>query len=293
MDSLAHISLPLASRLLPFWAVTQEDLRSVLRHWALWAWLAVGLGLPALWLSTTIPAAASAPPATTASGESFGAPHETPRFLHGNLKETHAGSAGIAAEGTLSGFGGRVLAMQILLCATFALALGATAVSGEADVASDAILCRGIARWQYFLAKSLSRCLAVFLVVALLSMTAITAASLRLPNDVALAGLWSAIQTTGAVLVSAALLGVALGSWFHSPMVGVAVVWMMVYGVGLVATILELRELSPILFAEQLPQVLTGRLEALAYGQWLVKGSLYGAAAAAAAALIRFSTRDA
>lgn len=248
MDSPVHISASMLSRALPLVAVFLDDLRQTLRHWAFIAWAVLGLLATLIWFASpeptpVSPVAAPLPPLT--------APGEPP--------PTEASPpAGTTVMPSAAQFGAKLLRCHLLIWATFVIALGASSIASEADIAPDAILCRGVSRWQYFLGKWLARVLVVVVLFVALTMPAIALSSLRLANDLSLGGVTRAVRDMALLLAALAALGVAASIWFKNPLVCVAVVWMCLYGAGIVFAILEIRDLSPLVLIERSLQLMRG-----------------------------------
>lgn len=272
MDSLAPIVQPLASRLIPLAAVIREDLRLSLRHWAFVAWGLLGIALAALWLTLT----PAPPPSVVAAG--FG----------GQPAEFRLGGQGTMTAGQLAG---RLLVAQFLFFASFAIALGASALAGEADIAADAILCRGVSRLQYYLGKVVARVIAVELIFLLLMLPTLWLAGIRHANDMSWASAYASLKLVGGALAALTVIAVAGSAWFSSALPAVGVVWMVLYGIGIVAMILDFHALSPVVIADRLPAMLQGGVSA-ATGSLMPSVLLYAALGLTVLSLGYYSTRD-
>lgn len=248
MDSPARTSRTLLSFLLPLAAVYQEDLRQSVRHWAFIAWAVVGTMLTVIW---------------------FAAPREQappkPQPIVGQVQVASMQSVAPtppapapAVVPTASQLAAKLLRVHLLLWASFVIALGATAISGDADSAPESILCRGVGRWQYFLGKSAARITAVVALLVVLTLPAIVVGALRMPNDLTAGGVMRGIWTVALTLGALTALSVAGSSWFKNPLVGTALVWMTLYGAGIVAAVLEVTPVSPLVLVETLPDLLRG-----------------------------------
>ncbi|MFO0949098.1 MAG: hypothetical protein U1D30_24835 [Planctomycetota bacterium] len=246
MDSPAPTNRQLLDRFLPIGAVIEEDLRQTIRHWAFVAWAAVGLLLTIVWFA--IPKATPAPHAPVPAANAV--PHHPA-----------AGAVEAAPSPTASQLAGKLLRVHLLLWTSFVIALGASSISGEADSAPESILCRGISRWEYYLGKCFSRMLAVVGLFLLLTVPAIGVSCLRLENDLTWLGVWRSVSTVAMVLAGIAAISVAGSSWFRNPLAGVAVLWMLLYGLGIVTAVLDIEALSPLSMVEQLPDMLRGIAE--------------------------------
>lgn len=149
----------------------------------------------------------------------------------------------------------RLLRFHLLLGASFAIAIGASCVCGEADVAAEAILCRGVARWQYFTGKCLSRGMGASILFLLLTVPPILFGTLRLTNDLSFTGACRAFGQASLFIGLLAALAVAGSVWFHNPLIGTVVVWLTLYGVGFVLAILDIAAFSPSHFVDQLVMI--------------------------------------
>jgi hypothetical protein len=314
VDSPAPISQRLASRLLPFCAVFAEDLRQAVRHWAFISWGVLGFALTTAWVVTVHGQSPAPPPTAPAAHVAEEAAENAAPASTDAMWERHQGATGgpespfadpalpaapqaasvVGSKWTAAKLVGKLLALNIIVWASFVIAIGATAVSAEADVASDSILCRGVSRWQYYLAKCCARVLAVIGLFLLLTIPSAILIAYRLPNDLSFGGTWLAVKTVAYVLAGLTVLSFAGGVWFQNPMIGVAVVWMGLYGVGLVAAILEIRDLSPGVFAEKIPAMLVSAPSAAAASSQHVLPTVLATAAffATAVSITYYSTRD-
>jgi ABC-type transport system involved in multi-copper enzyme maturation permease subunit len=284
VDSSARTRPPLVSRLLPFSAVLVEDARQTLRHWALVAWLTIGGMVTATWLA--VPGSMSLP---LRSVDSVAA-RSVPAKLASSSADSSAKTAPPAP--TASALATHVLSLQLVLLAGFTIALGATAISQEADIAADAILCRGVARWQYYLGKAISRTAIAGAVFFLMAVVPIAIAALRFNNDLSFAGVIDAVVAGAVVHMGLCAIGVATGAWFRSPLVAVAVAWMALFGSGIVASALEIPAVSPALFLERL-SIIVQAPDAAGGGVVLPKAVTLVAMATTAASLLGFLRKDA
>lgn len=164
---------------------------------------------------------------------------------------------------TAAEFGGWIIRWNLLAFATFAIALGATAISSEQELLADAILCRGVARWQYFVGKCASRSMMAALLFILLATPTLGLACLRMHNDLSWKGSVEAVVAVAGVFAAITALSVAGGAWFKHAIVAVAVMWMSVYGTGILIAILDIGDLSPFSFCDRCTYLLRGYIENL------------------------------
>lgn len=269
MDSPARTSPQWIDRLLPLTAVFRDDLRQSARHWAFIAWALIGLMLTIVWFAA--PKETDSPPAASSAGVGAVAGAGTRAGAGAGTVVQVGGYARQAAPSvpqepvgaarrvlTSSQLAGKLLRIHLLLWASFAIALGATSIAGEAESAPESVLCRGVSRIEYFTGKCLARTTAVIGLFLILTVPAILVGALRLPNDLTLGGLTRGVAITALALAAVTALSVAGGAWFRNPLVAAAVAWMAIYGLGITAAILEIDALSPLVLVEQLPETLRG-----------------------------------
>lgn len=252
MDSPARTSQSLVSRILPFWAILTEDLRQTLRHWALWSWVILAV-IGSVFVLTS--AGKHASPSQNIAASDPSAPGSISLV---SMTSSAGGSEGETALNTASSFVVHLLQMHLIFWASLVLALGATTIAAEAEYAPESILCRGVSRWQYYAAKCCSRASIVFAAFWLLTLPWIAVGAARLTNDLTFGGLMGVLFQQSMLLVCLSLLSVAASAWFKTPLVSVAVCWMIVYGVGVITSILEIGAVSPFALAPVLQMTLQG-----------------------------------
>ena len=165
------------NRLLPYWAVLQTDLRQTVQGWVF-----------RLWVILTLAAAAG----------------------YGLYKVGVHREAGLVQSASMQT--GDL--MRGVAAATLALValLSVSAVSSERSTVADAIHCRGISRYQYFLAKWHARTLAVSLAFAALSAVVLASYHYLLDPDLTLAGGAAATVIALAALAAVIAWGVTVGA---------------------------------------------------------------------------------
>lgn len=247
MDSPEPISRRLLSALLPSVAVFREDVRQSLRHWATVSWLVLSLGLTLVWLVSV--------PAPTPSIAAHRWEDDARPVSHRMVEDDEPAPLGPTAARAAA----KLLRAHLLLWATFVVALGATAIAGEAEIAGDAILSRGIGRWQYFLAKMGARVAIVLTVFFVASALSLALVAFRMPNDLTIGGSWQALKSVGSMLAIVTVLSVACGSWFSQPLLAVAVTWMGIYGLAISSGLLGNPSWAPTALADRLLPLLQGQ----------------------------------
>jgi hypothetical protein len=240
-------------RLLPAWAVYTEDLRQGVRHWAFLTWIALGLALGGFWLFGDGTFGGGTATSFKPGIGSIPDPSDGIPVLP--AVPNHAGGA------SASLFAGRYTRLHLLVMLTLIVAIGATAISGELDSLDEAVLCRGIARWQYFVAKAMARTTITLGLFFALAAAGTAVAALRWHHDLTWDGSLAAIWRLTLLFGSIAVLSTAGGSWFKNPLLALASVWMLICGTGIVITILDLAGLAPFTFTDQLPALIRGDLK--------------------------------
>ncbi|MER3417356.1 MAG: hypothetical protein C4297_14270 [Gemmataceae bacterium] len=196
---------------MPFWTVLRGDIRQTVRSWmyllGMGTYAALGLGL----------------------------------VLHRAAMYRQAGLSQSAAA-----LLGELLFMALVSGATWAVFLSAGAISGERQLLADAILCRGVSRYQYYAGKWMAR---VVLVSAsfLFCGAAIAGIGLCLLHyDVRADGVGVALLWLASVFAAVVTLGVSVSALSESTLFSVVVVWLAVHGLGVLFTMLQLEECNPI-----------------------------------------------
>ena len=217
-------SKPVAvKRLLPYWAVFQVDLRQTLRSWTYRTWvLAWVLAAVGYLLYRT------------------GIQHEA-----GIIQE---------ASRTISD----VLRWTIVGSVTLIVVLTAGSISGERGTMADSILSRGISRYQYFLAKWHARLVGVLGTFFLMGAATLTASYFLLYEDLSPVGSLVALGMIASLLTLVITCGVTVSALCHSTLLGIAVLWLILYGAGVALSIMPASGFSPQLILERMPNVLRG-----------------------------------
>jgi len=223
VDSPAPSSKFKINRWLPYWAVLQADVRQTLQSWVYRAWVLI-FTLSALGFLV---------------------------YRAGVYRE-----AGILQHAS-------VLMTDLLRWCTFGsitliIVLTAGCISSERGTLADSVLSRGISRYQYFLGKwhaRLATVLGTFLIVGL---AALVCSFLLLHEDLSLKGSLLALLTVAAVLGVVISGGVSVSAVFNSPLVGIAVLWIVLYGAGFALSFLPARYPSPYRALNNLPAIVRG-----------------------------------
>jgi ABC-2 type transport system permease protein len=257
MDVAAPAIAPLKfRRWLPYWAVLQTDLRQTLRSWVYRLWVVASVLAAVGYLLYR-----------------FGVHREA-----GMIQ-----SASVHVSDLLRGI---VLGSMALI-----VVLTVSSVSAERATLADSVLSRGISRYQYFLAKWHARTFVVVLTFVALALVVLLASHFLLSEDLTFTGSIVAVATVAVALAAIVAWGVTIGALANSTVVGITVLWIILYGVGFVLTLLPATYPSPERVLRRLPYMLQGHYDTAALGE-LTLVSLVLIALAAVAGVVGFSRKD-
>lgn len=256
MEATAPAKPVKINRWLPYWAVFQSDLRQTLRSWVYRFWVLVSV--------------------LTALGYLL--------YRYGILHE-----AGIFQSA--STFMSDLLRWTVLGSVTLIVVMTAGSISSERGTMADSVLSRGISRYQYFMGKWHSRLVAVLGTFLVMGMLAMAGGFLLLHSDLSLGGSVVALVTTAALLAVVVTCGVTVSAVANSTVLGIAVLWMVVYGAGFLLYLLPADFPSPERALNNLPNILRGYYSLQALGR-LVGWSALGSCVAASVGLFYFARRD-
>jgi ABC-2 type transport system permease protein len=260
MDATIEKKKPVAiNRWLPYWAVFQYDVGQTLRSWVYRVWvLAVLLAGGGFLLYR------------------FGLTQEGGVVQHASLLFSN------------------LLQGAVLGSVAFVVVLAGGCISSERGTLADSVLSRGISRYQYFLGKWHARLATVLGTYLVLSLLALAGSLMLVHEDVTPDGGLVALASVGALLAAVVTVGVAVSAVSNNTLLGVAGLWVALYGGGLALNLNWLRKAlpnSPTVLFDRLPYILCGHydLEILA---GLIGWSAALSMAAALAGMICFSRRD-
>ena len=243
------------NRWLPYWAVFQADVRQTLRSWVYRTWVGVAV-LAALGY-----------------------------FLY------HVGiyqKAGIIQQA--STLVSDLLRWTALGSVTLIVVLTAGAISSERGTMADSVLSRGISRYQYFLGKWHARLLTVLSTYLIMGVLALVAGYFLLHEDLSLHGSLAALVTVAAVLAFVISCGVTVSAICNSTVLGIAALWIGLYGAGFILSVLSVRY-SPDRMLAMLPDVLRGYFNLHTFGR-MIGWSALASCGIALVGLIYFGWRD-
>lgn len=244
------------NRLLPYWAVLQTDLRQTTRSWVY-----------RLWLLMTIMAAGGAILYKVGIHREAGIVHSASVQTGNLLRGLFAGSLGLVAL------------------------LAVTSISAERSTVADAVLSRGISRYQYFLAKWHARLFVILSTFALLAAGVLTAHHFLLDQDLSFEGTLWAIAIIAAGLAVIVTWGVTIGALTNSTVLGITIFWVMLYGGFLSLSLLPESYPTPERLLGKLNYVLQGQFEKIHFS--LIFGIAGGLCLGAAfIGMLGFSRKD-
>ncbi len=175
---------------------------------------------------------------------------------------------------------------------TIVIVLTASAISGERDTFGDAVLCRGISRTQYFLGKWHSRLVVVLGTYFALTCATLLAAIMLLHNEtLSVMGCFAAMIVVGAILAMIVTCSVTVSALSNTTVVAITLVWMALYGVGFLLSLLPSEYPSPDRALQNLPQVLRGNYDWHLISR-VVSGALSASLCMGVVGMIGFSRKD-
>jgi ABC-type transport system involved in multi-copper enzyme maturation permease subunit len=256
MDELAARKPLTFNRWLPYWAVVQADMHQTLRSWVYRVWVLVSVLGAAGYLLYR-----------------FGLAHE----------------AGIVQPA--SKLISDLLSWTALGSIALVVALTAGSISSERGTMADSVLSRGISRHQYFLGKWHSRLATVLGTFFLMGVALLVASMFLLHEDLSLTGSALALLTVAALLGVVVTFGVTVSAMCNSTVLGVAILWVLLYGGGFLLSLLPPRFPSPQRALNSLPYILRGYYNAEALG-WLMLWSAVVSVGVSLVGMGYFTRRD-
>jgi hypothetical protein len=226
MDAPAAAKPVRINRWLPYWAVLQADVHATTRSWVYRTWVFVSLASAAGYLLYRV-----------------GLDREA-----GIIQLASTWISDLLRWAVLGGF-------------TLVVVLTAGAISSERGSMADSVLSRGISRYQYFLGKWHGRLVAVLGTFAGMGLLTIATGFFLLHEDVSLPGCLVALTTITAFLGAVVTAGVTVSAIANSTVLAIAVLWLVLYGSGLVLSLLPARLSFLDRTLHTLPNVLRGQYD--------------------------------
>lgn len=184
-----------------------------------------------------------------------------------------------------------LLIWTVLGSVTLIIVLTASCISAERGTVADSVLSRGISRYQYFLAKWHARLFTVIGTFLVMGVAALACSYFFLQEDLSLMGSMVAMLTVALLLMTVISLGVTFSAVASSTLVGITFLWLLVYGVCFLLTLLPSRFPSPYRMLTNLPHVLRGDYSLYDLGQLAAYCGILSVGAAVVG-LVIFSRRD-
>ncbi|HMC65369.1 MAG TPA: ABC transporter permease, partial [Gemmataceae bacterium] len=241
---------------LPYWAVFREDMRQTVRSWVYRTWVFVSV--------------------LTAIG-----------YMHYRVAEFRGAGIVKHASDLLSD----LLRWCVLGSVTLIIVLTAGCISAERGTLADSVLSRGISRYQYFLGKWHARLVIVLGTFLAMGLVVVVASVFLLHGDVQWIGSFFALLAVACILAIVISCGVSMSAVFSNSLLGIAVVWILVYGAGFVLWLLPLHYPPQFHVLSSLPYILRGEYHFAVLGR-LVVWSATVSCVLAIFGLAYFSRRD-
>jgi hypothetical protein len=166
-----------------------------------------------------------------------------------------------------------------------------SSISSERGTLADSVLSRGISRYQYFLAKWHARTFVVVSTFAVMALVMLGLFHFLLTDDLTFAGCLAAVATIAAMLAAVVAMGVAVGSVSHSTVVGITVLWIVLYGSGVLMTLMPSEYPTPEKILSRLPHVLQGAYDLSSLTDWIF-GGIVVSVASAVLGMLAFARKD-
>ncbi len=227
MDTPAPAKPLRINRWLPYWAVFQADLAQTFRSWAYRVCVLIALLAAVGYLLYRV----------------------------GVYRE-----AGILQPASL--LISDLLRWSVLGGVALVIVVTGGSISAERGVVADSVLSRGISRYQYFIGKWHARLAAVVGTFLTMGLVAVAASYFFLHEDLSLTGSAVALATAVAMLAAVATCGVTVSAVANSPLLGIAVLWVALYGLGFALALLPASYPTPDRVLSALPNILRGMYDA-------------------------------
>ena len=244
------------NRWLPYWAVFQADVHQTLRSWVYRTWVLMLLLAAVGYLLYRV----------------------------GLYRE-----AGIMQPASV--LISDLLRWTVVGSVTLIIIMTVGSIASERGTMADSVLSRGISRYQYFLGKWHSRLATVLGTFFVMGVFWLAASHFLLHEDVRLHGAAMALLTVAALLAAVISFGVSVSALTNSTVLGIAVLWMILYGAGFLLSMLPETLPSPDRALHGLPYVLRGHYDAAVLGE-LIAWALFASLLSSLFAMGYFARRD-
>lgn len=219
-------------RWLPYWAVFEADVHTTLRNWVFRCWVVLS-GL-------------------TAAGYLL--------YRYGLVREV-----GIVQPASL--LVSDLLRWAVLASTSLIAVLTAGTISSERGSLADSVLSRGISRHQYFLGKWHARLMTLLGAYLILGLLSLAGSQFLLHEDLSVEGCGLALATVSALLAVIITCGVTVSAICNNTVLGITVLWMLLYGGGFVLSLVPLPFPSPDRVLQRLPFIVRGQYDFFALGK--------------------------
>src|SRR4051794_28810365 len=213
-------------RWLPYWAVFQTDLRHTPRNWVWRVWVFASVVAAVLYLT-----------------HRFAVYREAGFFQ------------------TVDKVVANLLHWMALGTVTLIVAFTSGAIATERGSLADAVLCRGISRYQYFMAKLNARLVAVLGTYLVMTLSILGIAFFVFPGLLTPTGCAFALGALAALLTAIVCLGVATSALCGSTVLSVSLLWVGLYSLGFFLTFLPEHFVTPDRLIDGLPKILRGTID--------------------------------
>ena len=256
MEALVPVKTAKIKRWLPYWAVFQADFRQTLHSWVYRFWVLLSVLAAVGYLLYR-----------------FGISHE----------------AGIVQPA--SKLISDLLRWSVLGSVALIIALTGGSISSERGIMADSVLSRGISRYQYFMGKWHARLVAVVGTFVAMGLLTLAGSFFLFNQDLHLGGSLMALATLVAFLAVVTTCGVTVSAISNSTVLGIAVLWLVLYGVGFALSFMPAQIMTPVRVLDNLPNILHGYYDVAILGK-LIGWSALSSVGMASIGLVYFSRRD-
>src|SRR5262249_31631062 len=244
-------------RFLPYWAVFQADLRQTLHSWVYRVWVLLSL-LAAVGCLLY-------------------------RFGAYRVAGLRPSASDLMSE---------LLHWTVLGSVTLIIILTGGSISSERGTLADSVLSRGISRHQYFLGQWHARLTAVLCPFFLLGGLVLAASLLVLHDEeISIVGSAAALATVAGLLAIVITCGVTISAVSNSTVLGIAALWLVLYGTGFFLSLLPASYPAP----DRAPRTLPDMLRAPYAGEAVLRllgGSALASLLIAVVGMVCFSRKD-
>lgn len=241
---------------LPYWAVFQTDLRQIFRNWVYRVWVLASLLAAFGYLLYRM-----------------GVHREAGLIQHASVVMSD------------------LLRWIVLGSVALVTAIAVGSIAAERGTLADSVLSRGISRYQYFLAKWHARLFAVLGTFFSIGILLELGSYFVLHENLSIRGSLMALAVIAMLLTVVVTAGVTLSAYLHSSVVGMSVLWLVLYGGGVLLELLPNRYATPDRILRQLPNILIGDFTSSAMNEIFVV-TMVISLVVGAAGLIGFGRRD-